>query len=589
MPNQTILLLLIILAAVILFISNKLRYDVTAVIILMIAVLFNIIPLEQTFIGFANPAVITVACVMIISKIITNSGVLLPIISFIEKYSDNQLVYISLLTVITASLSAFMNNVGALGLMMPIALKISSKSKLPLSKVLMPMAFASVLGGLCTAIGTPSNILISSFRMDYLGEPYHLLDFTPMGIIIAIASLSFIIMLGWRILPNRQSNIQQESMNKLLEYLTEIKILADSPLMDLPYQQFETAFDEKIVCLGFIRNKRRKLQITTHDKVQINDIVIIETSPEQLKTMMQNKYLEVIGDTQPAEIIQAESMAIVEAVVPQGSRMENRSANSMRLRNRFDINIVGISREGTYIKERIKEKKLQGGDVVLLFGKIDNLIDTTNTLGLLPLTQHITPKSYQEKYLPILLFIISIILIAAKILPIAIAFTLVIIGLLITKTISINAIYTYIEWPIIILLGAMIPFGNAMQSTGTNTFIANVLLNFTNTVEPIFLLGSIMFITMLLSDVINNSATAVIMAPIALKLSHATMLNPDPFLMAVAIGASCSFLTPISHQNNTLVFGPGGYKFYDYIKLGLPIEIIILIVTLPILPIIWPL
>lgn len=586
MYSQEILLFLLILFAIALFIKNKWRYDIVSSLTLVTGVIIGVIPTELAFSGFSNAAVITVACVMVISYSISNSGVLLPLENLLSKCTGNKNIYIGLLVIITACLSAFMNNVGALALMMPIAIKLSQSSNISPSSVLMPMSFGSVLGGLCTSIGTPPNLLISSFRMTNSGIPFHLLDFTPLGVIIASISIVFIIIIGWRILPSRDGST--ESMHALLDYLTEIKILADSPLIDSQYIHIEKEFDGKVLCIGYIRKNRKKLHITKHDKIQEGDILIVETSTLQLKNIMQNKYLEVIGNFEPAELLKSTPVAILEAVVPQGSRMEKRSANSMRLRNRFMVNIVGISREGKYIKERIQENKLQGGDVVLLLGDSENLIDTAKHLGLLPLTQHFTPKG-RQRYLPILLFISSIVLVATHLLAIQIAFAAVIIILLISNNLTLRATYDAIEWPIIILLGCMLPLGAAIQSTGASAMLANLLINLTSALPPTYLLGAIMLITMTLSDVMNNSATAVIMAPISITIADSLHLNPDPFLMAVAIGASCSFLTPISHQNNTLVLGPGGYHFTDYIKLGLPLEIIILAIAIPILPIIWPL
>ncbi len=582
-------LLLLITLSISLFIWNKWRYDVVAIITLLSCVILRLIPTEQAFTGFSNPAVITVACIMIISHTITNSGVLQPVVIFLKKFSKNTTIYLGLLVSIAAILSAFMNNVGALALMMPIAIQISRQNDTPLSTTLMPLAFGSVLGGLCTAIGTPPNLLISSFRMVNTGEPFHLLDFTYLGIVIASLSIIFIVFLGWRLIPIRKSDSSPNTLHQLLDYLSEIRVKKDSSLIGSNYNNIEIEFEQNIICIGFIRNNRKRLHITKYDRVHEGDILIIETSSEELKQILQNKYFEIIGDLQPTEIIKSDSVSIVEAVVPLGSRMEKRSFNSMRLRNRFQINILGISREGKYIKDRIQQNKLHAGDVILIQGDSENLIEITNNLGLIPLSQHVTPKATSKKFLPILTFIIAILLTATHIMQIQIALSCAVLALLIMNILTLREMYDAVEWPIIILLGSMIPLGLAIQTTGTSAMIANFMLNMTSNAPPILILGIIIIVTMTLSDVMNNAATTVIMAPISITIADSLNLNPDTFLMAVAIGASCSFLTPISHQNNTLVLGPGGYHFTDYMRLGLPLEILILIITLPLLPIVWPL
>jgi len=581
-------ILFILLIAITLFIWGKWRYDIIAIFILLLSILIGVVPPNKAFDGFSNPAVITIAFIMILSHSLTQSGILKPVVNLIKQHSKHIIVHIGLLLTITATLSAFINNVGALGLMLPVALQTAKHTNRSPSMLLMPIAFGSVLGGLCTSIGTPPNLLISAFRLAHSGKSFELFDFSPVGVVVALTGLIFITLIGWKFLPKREAPVSPEDLLQLLDYITEIKVTSKSPLIGLSIKEIEKEFNKEITILGLIRKKRKRFNISKNNLIEEKDILIIETAPENLKTLLDKKNCELAGGEKSDEILQSDNVSVLEAVVPQGSRMEKRSALSMNLRSRFRVNIVGIARQGKFLKYSMRRSKLRAGDVVLLQGNRKTLSDTAAELGLLPLIEHTVAITVPQKVIPLLFFVSAIALTGLQILSIHIALLCAILSLVLLNQLSLRDLYKSIDWPIIILIGAFLPLGAALQTMGGTALISNTILFLTTNLPPIMILGVVMLITMTLSDAMNNAATAVIMAPIALTLADTLHLNPDSFLMAVAIGASCSFLTPISHQNNTIVLGPGGYHFFDYFRLGLPLELIILSVSLPLLAIFWP-
>lgn len=574
-----------------LFISGYWRYDIVALVALMAAVAVGAVPFSNTFSGFSNPAVITVACVMIVSQAITRSGVVDFAVKKLTPVTNNAILHMLSLCFLAGLLSAFMNNIGALALLMPIAIQTANKSNRSPSMVLMPIAFSSALGGLCTVIGTPPNLLIATYRQQITGKAFAMFDFSPVGIALAIAGILFIALIGWRLIPyKRKAPSQAEDLFQIKDYMTEIKVPANSPIVDKTVRDLENLIEGDFTIIGMIRKKSKQLIISASKIIYADDILIIEASHDDLKKLIGAGKLELVGeDNVSPEMLKSKDVQLAEAVVPSGSRIEGRSAQSMRLRSRFHTNLLAIAREGKPFKERLNHVKLVGGDVVLLQGDANNIRENIVNLGFLPLVERSFELKLRRKaYVPIFVFIIAILLAALQVLPVEISFAGAVLALVVFNIIPLRMLYRSIDWSIIVLLAALIPVGAALQTTGGTELIANSILNLTGHVSNTVLLGILLVLTMTISDVINNVATAVIMGPIAVSIANGLHVSIDPFLMAVAVGASCSFLTPIGHQNNTLVLGPGGYKFSDYFKMGLPVEIIVLVIAVPLIPWIWP-
>lgn len=574
-----------------LFISGYWRYDIVALTALLSLVLIGVIPFQEAFTGFANPAVITVACVMVLTDAMTESGLIDKLVQAITPHGGTIVTAIAGLCLISAVLSAFMNNVGALALMMPVAIRTAQQHKSSPALFLMPIGFSSVLGGLSTAIGTPPNLLISAYRMQVTGQAFAMFDFTPVGAIVAVVATFFIALLGWRLLPERKAPARPEDLFQVHDYITEVRITEDSRAVGMTRSEFEKDIASDSVIIGLIRGKKRHVVIQPDEILFAKDILILEANPDSLEKIIKDGQLELEGGEDiTRHLLGSEDVSLIEAVVPQGSRVEGRSAQRLRIRSRFQINLLAIARQGQSVKNRLNHVDFEAGDVVLLQGKSEELLESVLSLGFLPLVERgVKVGLPQRAFLPTMVFLASVMLAGLQILPIHIAFGCAVLTLVLINIIPTRRLYENIDWSIIVLLGAMIPVGGALQSSGGTKLIADTIVGLAQYTSPTVILVLLLMVTMTLSDVMNNAATAVVMAPIGVSIAHGLHANIDPFLMAVAVGASCSFLTPISHQNNTLVMGPGGYRFGDYIWLGLPVELIVLITGVPLILWYWPL
>lgn len=589
--HEATLLFPILFGTLALFIWGYWRYDVVACIALMACIIVGAVPYSMAFSGFSNPAVVTVACVMVITYSINRSGVIDYLVKSLTPVTSHAVLHIATLTVLAAVLSAFMNNVGALALLMPVAIQTAIKAKRSPSLVLMPLALGSALGGLITSIGTPPNLLISSYRTQVVGQPFAMFDFAPVGICCAAVGVLFIVTIGWRLLPiRRKSTGQTEDMFQIEDYITEVHIPEKSPMVGKSIAELETLIEGDIAIVGFIRKKKKRLVFPHSEKLQIDDVLIIEASHNDLERLLRAGKLDLVGVQKISkESLRSDQVGVLEAVIPPGSKLEGRSSKTLRLRTRFHINLLAIARRGRPFKQRLSDVRLQAGDIVMLQGEMETLRETAVGLGMLPLIERGVEVGIKRSAIfPILIFGIAIVMAAMQVVPVQIAFAGAVVGLIVTNVLPVRRLYEAIDWPVIVLLGAMIPVGGAMQATGGTAIIADGFVALAGTFSPYIILGLLMLITMTLSDLMNNAATAVVMAPIGVSIAKALELNVDPFLMAVAIGASCSFLTPIGHQNNILVMGPGGYKFIDYFKIGILLELIIIAVGLPMILWVWP-
>ncbi len=577
--------------SLLLFAWGRIRHDFVALISLCILLVFGIIEPGKAFTGFGHPAVITVAAVLVIGKSLEFSGVVDLLGKWVMKLGNNTTLQIFSLSVLVAVASSFMNNVGALAIIMPIAIHMASKSGNPPSLFLMPIAFASLFGGMTTLIGTPPNIIIATFRADETGVPFGMFDFTPVGVILTIAGVLFITLLGWRIIPKRASKKSDKELFDIEDYITEVKVEKDSKIKGISISELVSVTKADIQVLGLIRNKKRIHAPDTDETFQIDDVIIIETEADELKVFIEDSGTKLVGDKKFRKDAQgSDKITIAEAIVMADSRLVNSTAATLRLRSRYGINLLAVARRDKKIHTRLDHIKFQTGDVLLLQGREHNLHENITSIGCLPLAKRELRIGYKTKIpLALGIFATAIVLVVAKILPVEVSFTMAAIVMVLSSTLPLKEFYSSIDWPVIVLLGAMIPVGTALETSGGAQMIANAVLNIGNTLQAWEILAIILTTTMILSGIINNAATAVLMAPIAINVAKGLDYSVDPFLMAVAVGGSCAFLTPIGHQSNTLVMGPGGYKFTDYTIMGIPLTIIIIILGVPLIMWAWPL
>jgi di/tricarboxylate transporter len=577
--------------ALVLFAWGKIRHDFVALISLFLLIIAGIVDPDQAFKGFGHPAVITVAAVLIIGKALEFSGLIDLLGKWVMKIGDGLLLQILVLSVLVAVASAFMNNVGALAIMMPIAIHMARKSGNPPSYILMPIAFASLLGGMTTLIGTPPNIIIATFRADELGEPFGMFDFSPVGVLLTLAGIAFITLIGWRFLPKRAAKKSEKELFDIDDYITEVEVPEDSKIAGLSIFELFEKTDADVQLLGLVRQKKRLHAPESDELLLEKDIIIIESDADELEAFLKDTKLVLVGDKKFRKDAEgSDKIAITEAIVMADSGLIGRTAVDLRMRSRYGINLLAVARRERRIRRRLDHVIFRTGDVLLLQGREHMLNETITSIGCLPLAQRGLRLGYKTKIpLALGIFAISIILVAAGFLPVQVAFSIAALVMVLTGVLPLKEVYTSVNWPVIILLGAMIPVGTALETTGGAALIAGKILDLGQSIPAWVILTIILVVTMFLSDVINNAATVVLMAPIAIGVAHGIGASIDPFLMAVAVGGSCAFLTPIGHQSNTLVMGPGGYKFTDYWRMGLPLEVIIVALGIPAIMYFWPL
>ena len=566
------------------------RYDLVAFIALLVALLTGVVPKELAFSGFGHPATIIIALVLIVSRGLSNSGAIELVARYVVDGSRKLGTHITIMSGLAAGLSALMNNVAALALLMPVDMQAAKKAGRSPSLSLMPLSFASILGGMITLIGTPPNIVVAEFRGDALGESYRMFDFAPVGLACAAVGVAYVALVGWRLLPReRQSADAGKELFDLADYIAEVRVPEGSPAIGKRVRDLDddaTKVDIEVV--GLIRRGRRLPGVARNAEIKAGDTLVIEASPDSLEEALGALNLEYVAKGKGG--LGDEDLVLQEVVVSESSRLAGRSAMSVRLLYRYRVALVGVSRQGKRFREKVRSLQLQPGDVLLLLGAEERLADITGRLGLLPLADRGHSVIQREKaWLAVGIFSTAIVVASVGWVYLPIALGCVVALYVLLNIVPIRDVYTSVEWPVIVLLGSMIPIGGALQSTGGTALIAGGIVDLSAGYSPVVVLTLLVIVTMTLSDVMNNTATAVIAAPIAIEIAARLNVNPDPFLMGVAVAASCAFLTPIGHKNNTLIMGPGGYRFGDYWRMGLPLEILIVIVSVPAIVVFWPL
>lgn len=601
MPLHQTMVLLILLATVVLFLWGRWRHDMVAVAALLACVLAGLVPADEAFAGFGHPAVITVACVLILSRALQDSGAVTMLSRYILPAQAGTAVTIAALTTLAAVLSGFMNNVGALALLMPVAIQMAGRLKLAPGKVLMPLAFGSILGGMTTLIGTPPNLIVSSFRVRAGLGAYGMFDFSPVGVAVALAGIGFLLLLGWRLVPARpQAGGRDYDIG---EYLTELRIGKASKAAGMTLRQIEArleSLDAQIVAL--IRNDMRLSAPNSTRKALAGDILVVEIDPKSLSAAMTALDLSLVeavdqraptgeGDSAALDVERiASHITLAEMVVLPSSSLAGQSARSLHLRTRFGLNLLGISRQGRRATARVRTTAIKAGDVLLLQGGPEAIGEFSTQFDCAPLAERGLNLPDRRRAIEVTGGMLAAVVASGLGWASApIAFAAAVLLLMIRRIVAPTQVYTAVDWPVIVLLGALIPVAGAIATTGAADQIARLMLDTVARGHAVAALAMILVVTMTVSDFVNNAATAAIMSPIAIGTAGKLGANPDAFLMAVAVGASCAFLTPIGHQNNTLILGPGGFRFGDYWRVGLPMEIIVVAVALPMILWIWPL
>ena len=592
MTTDQIILFTIFAGFFVVLLTGRWRYDMVAFVALLAGVLSGAVKTKDAFSGFGHPATIVVALVLVVSAGLVRSGAVFLITRSLIDASRKMGTHIAIMGGVGAVLSAFMNNVAALALLMPVDVQTARKAGRNPGATLMPLSFATILGGMVTLIGTPPNIIIASIRGEATGVPFKMFDFAPVGGITALAGLIFVAFVGWRLIPVQATKQgAADQLSELSDYVAELIVPEKSALIG---QQLHMLYNEAeqadVAILGLTRDGKRLAGTARNTALKAGDALVMEAAPDNLDEFRTTLKLEITDAAGKKLGVASDGLDIIEVVVPDSARIEGRSAIAIGLRWRKRTVLLGISRKGTRILQKVRNTQIQAGDILLLLVPHDAKDDIINWLGCLPLEDRGLAVTQDTKtWLAISVFAAAVL--AASFgwvyLPVALGVVVVIYVLL--KILPLAEIYDHIEWPVVVLLGSMIPLGAALDQAGGTQLIANSLLGLTEGLPAWAVLTVLMVVTMTLSDVLNNTATTIVAAPVAIAMADSLNASPDPFLMAVAVAASCAFLTPIGHKNNTLVLGPGGYSFWDYWRMGLPLEILVILVSIPSILVFWPL
>lgn len=612
MTQDQALILVILLATVAMFLWGRWRHDMVAAGSLLACVLAGLVAPTNAFSGFGHPAVITVACVLVLSRGLQTTGAVDVLAHHLLPAKAGTALSLAALIGLGAVLSGFMNNVGAMALLMPVAIQLAGRLGLAPGQVLMPLAFGTILGGMTTMIGTPPNLIVSGFRAQHGGGSFAMFDFTPVGLTVAVIGVAAIALAGWRLVPERKQAGTEGFETGA--YITEVRVPEDSKAAGMRLRDIETVLDDADAqIIGLVRNEVHMHAPQSSRKILAGDILVIEAEAATLASVMTALGLQLeeagssseedaeVETTDKAVATEKEKAAeetapasdvivLMELVVRPESAIIGRSARDMLLRTRYGLNLLAVSREGHRARERLRTLRIQAGDLLLMQGPPEALTEFAADYGCVPLAEReLRIPDKRKAFTAGVIMALAVGGAAFGLLPAAISFAIGVLASMATRTVPPRAVYEAIDWPVIVLLGALIPVAGAMETTGTAELIAHFLMDNVAQGHVILGLTLILVVTMTLSDMMNNAATAAVMCPIAIGTANALGVNADSFLMAVAIGASCAFLTPIGHQNNTLILGPGGFRFGDYWRLGLPLEVLVVVVSIPLLLVVWPL
>lgn len=573
-----------------LFIWGRFRYDVTAIIALLASLLVGIVKPKEAFTGFSDDIVIIVGSALVLSAAVQRSGVIEAALDRLAKRVRRVRSQLLMLTATVGFTSALVKNVGALAMLMPAALQMAKKNETSPSVYLMPMSFASLLGGLMTLVGTSPNIIVSRVREDMTGQPFGMFDYFPTGFGLLIVGLVFL-RFGYRLLPaNRRGTPTLGEALNISNYVTEARVVEGSPAIGRTIAEFQEHHEQQVAVTSLLRGDMRGA-VAPEVHLAEGDILILAGDPDALERAIARDRLSLIGDDDPDDDQhERDDLGVIEAVVTTDSNLIGRTAGRLLLRERLGINLIAVSRAGEHLTRKLGQTVLQAGDVLVLQGSLSRMPDRLRQFGALPLAQRTLRLGLSTRgWLPVIILALAMAATATGLVPVAVAFFAAAGMVIITGTLPAREAYEAVEWPILIMLGALIPVSGALQTTGASDIIAVQLAHAASVLPAWGAVALILVVAMAVTPFLNNAATVLVMAPIAAVFADDLGYRPEAFLIATAIGAGCDFLTPIGHQCNTLVLGPGGYRFSDYARLGAPLSLLVVVVATPLILWVWPL
>lgn len=568
---------------------GRVRYDMVGFAALIIAVIGGAVDPHDAFKGFGHEAVIIIALVLVASRALINSGAVELLAGFVVSASRPLPAHISIMAVAGAALSAVINNVAALVILMTLDMEAAQKAKRAISLSLMPLSFATILGGMITMIGTPPNIVIAQYRTSVSGEPFAMFDFAPVGLVCSVIGIIFVATVGWRLIPQR-GIVNVTTSDDDPRYLAEAKVPEKSTAIGkTPRDLYELGEEHDILIAGLVRRGNRLRGFAANEEIRKGDFLVLEGHPKAIEAFAGAAKLQFAGAEKHGGMT-GKSLKLVEAIVPDSARIADRTAYDLRLLYRRGVTLLGISRQGRRIQDRVRKTTVKTGDVLLLMGTETRVTDAIEWLGVMPIANRDHSVIQRSKaMIAIGLFALAIAVSVLGLVDLPIALAAAVGGYAMLNIVGPKEVYESVEWPVIVLLASLIPLGAALEESGGTKLIADAIVSQTGGMPAWAILAIVIVVTMTLSDFLNNVATALIAAPVAVDVANALEVSTDPFLMGVAVAASCAFLTPIGHKNNTIIMGPGNYQFGDYWRMGLPLEIIIVVVSVPAILFFWPL
>jgi di/tricarboxylate transporter len=588
MTHDQLLAFSVIAGMMVMFVWGRIRYDLVAGLGLLVALVVGIVPYEQAFSGFSNDIVVIVGAALLVSAAVTRSRLMEGLLQKLgPRLASVRAQVITLVTVVTV-LSAFVKNIGALAMMLPVAFQMAKRSKVSPSMFLMPMAFGSLLGGLMTLIGTSPNIIVSELRQDLAGKPFSMFDFTPVGLGLSLLGIAFLAF-GYKLLPrDRKGEGSLAEGIDIQDYVTEGRVGPKSGFAGETLRALRKSLAKGVHVNVVVREGEKKASQDT--VLREDDRVILEGEPAALDEAVKAAGLELEGDDRETRVDKPdEEIGTLEAVIGPDSLLCGKTAARLALHERFNVNMIAVSRSGDRLAERLRDIRLYAGDVIVLQGPMSGMSEVLRELGCLPLApREIHLGTVRRGIVPIAVLGAAMILAATGTLPVGIAFFGAGLAIILFGSLTVREAYSSIEWPLLVMIGALIPVSDAIRTTGGADLIASGLADIAQSLPAWGTVALIMAAAMMLTPFLNNAATVLVMAPIAVSFAERLDYAPDALLMAVAVGAGCDFLTPIGHQCNMLVYGPGGYKFGDYARLGAPLSVLVLLVGTPLILLVWP-
>ncbi len=561
-----------------------------AALALSCTILLGLLPPAKAFAGFSNPIIVIIGSVLVLSRGVSATGVVDAAMRRLMRLLRSTSLQVLVLASCVTLLSALMKNVGALGLFLPSALQAAERSGRPPSRYLMPLAFGSLIGGTITLVGTSPNLLISTVRQQIEGRPFGFLDFAPVGLPLSLLAVAFL-SVAWRLLPERKGEASAERRFSVEDYTTEVLLPANSPLAGKTVADLERLSEGEVSVTAIVREGDRRYVPSAHWTLYVGDVLVLQGDAVALKPLVDSAGLELLGAAamrQTASGAKDDELETVEAVVTANTAIVGASPETLRLRQRYEVNLLAISRGGQQILSRLRSNRFQVGDVVVVQGRRRQLTEAITLLGLLPLAgRDLALGQATSRWLPLLILSGTLGVIVAGVLRVEAAFFVAAVLMVLLRLITPRQAYDSLDGSLLVMLACLIPVGEVLETTGASRLIAKGLADIAVHLPGIVAVGLLFVLTMLVTPFLHHAAAVIVIGPVAASVAKQLGFGPDAFLMAVALGASCDFLTPIGHQNNLLVMGPGGYRFADYWRLGLPLSIIVAVAGTALIVLRW--